>query len=252
MTRSPEIQVFSNLADLFKAGADDFAALANAAIESKGSFSVALSGGSTPKGMYSLLATEYATRVHWDKISFFWGDERHVPPDHQESNYRMAYESLLSKVNAKKENIYRVRAENQNPELAAEDYEKTLRKYFGVKEEEFPRFDLVLLGMGQEGHTASIFPGTRAVLERHRLVVANWVEKFQTYRITFTIPVLNAAAAVIFMVTGKDKERAAACVFDDKSAPQQFPAKMVQPSDGKLIWLLDQDAAGSLQRAARP
>jgi 6-phosphogluconolactonase len=250
MTSSPEIRVFPNSPELFQAGAQEFAALANAAVKSKGSFNVALSGGTTPKAMYSLLASAYASKLSWESVCFFWGDERHVGPDHAESNYRMVYEALLARVPVKQENVYRVPAENQNPELAAEDYEKTLIKFFGLKKEEMPRFDLVLLGMGPEGHTASIFPGTRALYERHRLVAANWVEKFQAYRITFTVPVLNAAAAVMFMVTGKDKERAVASVFDDKSAPEQFPAKMVRPSQGKLIWLLDQDAAGALPTSA--
>jgi 6-phosphogluconolactonase len=251
MTTSAEIRVFPNPQDLFQAGAEEFARCALEAVKSKNSFNVVLSGGSTPREMYSLLATKYASQLAWDKICFFWGDERHVPRDHADSNYRMAHDALLAKVPVKPENIYRVPTENSNPELVAENYERTLRKFFKVKEEEFPRFDLVLLGMGVEGHTASLFPGTRAVLERHRLVTANWVEKFQTYRITFTVPVLNAAAAVMFMVTGKDKERAVASVFDDRSPAEQFPAKMVQPSNGSLIWLLDQEAAGSLPASGR-
>ena len=147
------------------------------AVRANGRFTVALSGGSTPKTLYSLLATK--PDIPWDKIYFFWGDERHVPPDHPESNYRMANEALLSKVPVRAENIFRIHAEEKDAAAAALQYEQTLKDFFHLSPGEFPRFDLILLGMGPDGHTASLFPGTAALNETQRLVVANWVREIQ-------------------------------------------------------------------------
>jgi 6-phosphogluconolactonase len=173
---------------------------------------------------------------------FFFGDERHVPPDHQDSNYRMAEDSLFCKVPVTRDHLFRVPAENPDAAQAAENYERTLREFFRLQAGEFPRFDLILLGLGPDGHTASLFPNTAALRETRRLVVANWVEKFQTHRITFTIPVLNNAAAVMFMVSGEEKRPAVEAVLQTNAAPEQFPAKLVRPGSGELIWLIDEDA----------
>jgi 6-phosphogluconolactonase len=243
---SAERQVFSSSQELFRAAAQEFTRLANQATREHGSFSVALSGGSTPKALYSLLAAAPALSIPWDKIFFFWGDERHVPPDDAESNYRMVDEALLSRVPVPPGNIFRMPSENPDAAAAASAYEQTLRSFFRLKPGELPRVDLILLGMGPDGHTASLFPQTQALQERSRLAVANWVEKFKTYRITLTLPVLNNAACVMFLVTGADKASALASVFDDRAAPDEFPAKLVQPRNGRLIWLLGQDAAASL------
>ncbi len=173
MPTQPEIRILKNAADLFEAAAAEFAAQASAAVRANGKFTVALSGGSTPKTLYSLLATKPG--IPWDKIHFFWGDERHVPPDHPESNYRMANEALLSKVPARAENIFRIHSEEKDAAAAALQYEQTLKDFFHLSPGKFPRFDLIFLGVGPDGHTASLFPGTSALTEKHRLVVANWV-----------------------------------------------------------------------------
>ncbi len=240
---SPELRIFSSADELFRAAAQQFVSLANGAIYAKGSFTVALSGGSTPKGLYSLLASDFAFAIAWQQVFFFWGDERHVPPDHPDSNYRMAYEALLSKVAADPAKIFRVQSENPDASAAAIEYEQTLSTAFGLRDLGVPRFDLILLGLGPDGHTASLFPRTAALGERHRLVLANWVEKFNTHRITFTLPVLNNAANVSFLVAGKDKAAAVQSVFDPESRPNDFPAKLVQPRNGRLLWMLTADAA---------
>ncbi len=246
MGRTPEINVFESPAELFQAGAAQFVELANAAVKDHGKFSVALSGGSTPRALFSLLAGPLAAQVPWQKIIFFWGDERHVPPDHSDSNYRMANEALLSKVPVLAENIYRVHAENANADAAALAYEQDLRKAFHLSPGEIPRFDLIHLGIGPDGHTASLFPSSQALNERNRLVVANWVEKFKTHRITFTYPVLNASAYVTFLAAGKDKAEAVHGIVDNG---ENLPASLVQPENGRLVWFLDRAARGS-DRAA--
>jgi 6-phosphogluconolactonase len=177
---------------------------------------------------------------------FFWGDERHVPPTDPDSNYRMADETMLSKVPVPAENVFRMATENPDASAAAEAYEKTLRKFFAIEAGQFPRFDLILLGMGPDGHTASLFPGTVALQEQSRLVVANWVEKLKTHRLSFTLPVLNAAACVAFLVSGTDKAPALHAVLQSDAPGEQYPAKLVRPADGKLIWLVDRAAASQL------
>lgn len=244
MASSPEVRVFSQPEELFLAAAQEFTTRTTEAMRAHGSFRVALSGGSTPRSLYSLLASESQSAIPWDKVIFFWGDERHVPPQHSDSNYQMANEALLSKVPVKLENVFRVRSEMQDAQAAAEDYQETLKRAFRLRAAELPRFDLILLGMGPDGHTASLFPKTKALKERSRLVVANWVEKFKTFRITLTVPVLNNAVCVMFMVMGEDKAAALASVFDPMSDPDEFPAKMVEPSNGKLIWLVGREAGG--------
>jgi 6-phosphogluconolactonase len=181
--------------------------------------------------------------IPWERIFFFFGDERFVPPDHPDSNYRMARETgLFSKV--PNDHVFRVRTEEKDADAAALDYEQTLRTFFGLQPGEFPRFDLVLLGLGPDGHTASLFPGTAALNEKRRLVVANWVEKFQTYRITLTLPVLNRAACVMFLVSGPDKASMVREVLKNESA--NLPSQKVRPADGRLLWLLDRAAGNEL------
>lgn len=246
MQAAPTVQVYQTKEELSRAASQEFVKLANEAMRAKGSFTVALSGGSTPKEMHQKLAGEFASAVPWNKIFFFLGDERYVPPDHSDSNYRMAWETLLSKVPVPPENIFRVHTEDPDARAAAVAYEQTLSAAFGLQDRDLPRFDLILLGMGPDGHTASLFPGTAALREHSRLVVANWVPKFNTWRITFTLPVLNNATNILFLVDGKDKASALASVFDPASPPEQFPAKMVHPRNGNLIWMIGKDAAGGL------
>ena len=244
MPVQPEIRVLKTSRELFDAAAAEFALQAAEAIRARGRFTVALSGGSTPKSLYSLLATK--PNIPWDKIYFFWGDERHVPPDHPDSNYRMADEALLSKVPVPAKNVFRLHAEEKDAQAAALQYEQTLKDFFHLSPGEFPRFDLILLGLGPDGHAASLFPESAALNETHRLVVANWVEKFKTDRITFTFPVLNAAACVIFLASGAEKASIVREVLGNNSA--NLPSQKVQPTNGRLIWLLDAAAAGNLSR----
>jgi 6-phosphogluconolactonase len=235
--------IVKDAAALYRAAADEFNRCAQVAIAQRGRFAVALSGGNTPRGVYSLLASEHRA-LPWEKIFVFFGDERHVPPDDPESNYRMAAESLLTKVPIPADNVYRVAAEFP-ADSAADQYEREIRKFFQLQANAWPRFDLIFLGIGDDGHTASLFPGTEALKEMSRLVVANWVEKFRTYRITFTYPVLNHAAEVLFLVSGAGKAQILSEILTP-SRGQLYPAQAVQPEDGKLIWLLDQDAARKL------
>jgi 6-phosphogluconolactonase len=242
MPSLPEIRVLPGSQELFDAGAQEFAGQASEAVRTRGRFTVALSGGSTPKSLYALLATWPS--IPWGRIYFFWGDERHVPPDHPDSNYRMAREALFAKVQVPPENIFRIRGEEKDAETAAREYERSLQQFFHLSAGEFPGFDLILLGLGPDGHTASLFPQTSALAERHRLVVANWVEKFQTHRITFTYPVLNSAACVIFLVSGADKAPVVHQVLENSSA--HVPSQQVRPSHGRTLWLLDRAAAAAL------
>jgi 6-phosphogluconolactonase len=244
MTTYPELSIFPDPSSLFHAAAEEFAQQAQAAVRSRGRFAVALAGGSTPKGLYSLLATN--SSLPWNKVFFFFGDERHVPPDNPESNYRMARESLLAKIAVPAGNVFRIPAEDPDASQAAARYEQTLRSFFGAPAGSFPVLDLVLLGMGPDGHTASLFPGGKAFLENSRWVVSDWVEKFKTHRITLTCPVLNHARAVMFLVSGKDKAATLKEVLEGSQPGTLFPSKLIRPESGRLIWMVDEAAAADL------
>jgi 6-phosphogluconolactonase len=246
LSSNAEIRILNTSEELFSAAAEEFAALADSAVQTSGRFIVALSGGSTPKGLYSLLASGAYARVPWDRVHFFFSDERNVPPDDAESNYRLANQALLSKINAK--HVYRVPTELNDAEAAAKSYEQTLVEAFQIAPGEFPRFDLLLLGMGPDGHTASLFPGSKALQEKRRLVVANWVEQFKTTRITFTFPVLNQAACVTFLVSGAEKAQAVRQIFKEG---QDLPSGRVQPVEGRLVWMMDTSASAALSMPDR-
>lgn len=246
MSTSVEIRKLTTPQELFAAAAEEVVRAAEEAVAARGRFTIALSGGSTPKSLFNLLATNARTTLPWDRMFFFWGDERHVPPTDAESNYRMADEAMLSKIPVAAGNVFRIATENPDAAAAADAYEQTLRKFFQLGPGEFPRFDLILLGMGPDGHTASLFPGTAALQEKSRLVVANWVEKLKASRITLTLPVLNAARCVAFLVSGTDKADALKAVLEGDAPGEQYPSKLVKPSDGKLIWLVDRAAASGL------
>lgn len=250
MSGTVEVRRLATPQDLFRAAADEVLHAASEAIEKRGRFTIALSGGSTPKSLYSLIAANAATSVDWQKVFFFWGDERHVGPKDAESNYRMVEESLFSKISVPASNIFRVPAENPDAAAAAEAYEQIMRKFFETAPGEFPRFDVILLGMGPDGHTASLFPETAALKEKSRWVVANWVEKLQTHRITLTLPVLNQARLVAFLISGTDKAAALHEVLEGKAPGEKYPSKLVQPVDGKLIWFVDRAASSELSTAA--
>jgi 6-phosphogluconolactonase len=223
--------------------AEEFCRLATESIAVQGRFTVALAGGSTPKAAYGLLASEtYRRQLQWEQIHVFWGDERHVPPDHADSNYSMAHEAMLSKVEIPAANIHRILSEKE-AQQAADAYETTLRTFFGLAKGELPCFDLILLGMGPDGHTASLFPGTDVVHERTRLVAAPWVEKFNTFRITMTPPVLCNAAHVVFAAGGGDKTETLRQVLQGDYQPDVYPAQVVKPTQGTLLWLVDEAAA---------
>ncbi len=232
--------------ELFEAAAEEVVRAAKEAVAQRGRFTIVLSGGSTPKNLYNLLATNARTVLPWDRMFFFWGDERHVPPTDPESNYGTAEETMLSKIPVAAGNVFRIPTENPDAAAAAEAYEHTLRKFFQLGPGEIPTFDLILLGMGPDGHTASLFPGTAGLQEKSRLVIANWVDKLKTSRLTLTLPVLNAARCVVFLVSGTDKAPALHAVLKGDAPGEQYPAKLVRPSQGSLIWLLDRAAASEL------
>lgn len=246
MPPTREIEVLPTAADLFHAAAEEFTRVGRQAIGAQGRFAVALSGGSTPKGLYSLLAASYPD-FPWARTYLFFGDERHVPPTGAESNYRMVSEALLSKIAIPAQNVFRIKAENPDAAAAAADYETQLRKFFELKPSEFPRFDLIFLGIGPDGHTASLFPDSEGLKENSKLVIANWVEKFKTHRLSFTFPVLNNAGEVIFLASGPDKSQMIHEVLQAKPTPQ-LPAQQVQPANGRLLWMLDESAAAKLKR----
>ena len=243
----PKIIVCRDSVELNQRAAEDFVHLAEQAVSAAGRFTAALSGGSTPKGLYSLLAAPgYKERIAWFKVHLFWGDERCVPPDHPESNYRMVQESLLSKISIPAENVHRMAGEKE-PSLAAAEYEEQLRTFFHLPKAALPRFDFILLGLGEDGHTASLFPGSDALSDTERLVTAPYVDKLDSYRLTLTLPVLNHAAQIVFLVAGESKAAVVKEVLRAEPASSTFPAAKVKPPNSQLTWLITQDAASELR-----
>ncbi len=242
----PDIIICPDAAELNRRAAERFIESTNEAAAQSGRFAVALSGGSTPKALYSLIATpSFADRIPWPMVHFFWGDERCVPPDHPDSNFRMVRESLLSKISIPSENVHRIAGEKE-PKLAASDYETQLKNFFQLDEDRLPRFDLILLGLGEDGHTASLFPGSEALKETQRLVTANFVENMNAYRLTLTLPVLNHAANVFFLVAGRSKATIVKELLGTHPTIAKFPAQRIQPVDGALTWFITRDAAAAL------
>ena len=243
----PEIRIVDDPIELARAAANEFEQLAKNAVESQGSFNVALSGGSTPKAMFDLLSGDRCkTTIPWSKIHLFWGDERHVPPDDEDSNYRMTKEHLLSKIDIPSENVHRVEAEDSNAQQVAANYQKHLQQYFNLSEAEIPQFDLVFLGMGDDGHTASLFPGTDVVHDTENLVAAPLVEKFNSHRITLTPKVINNSDRVIFLVKGKEKADALVRVIEGEKDIDLYPAQIVNPTHGSVLWLCDRASCSKL------
>ena len=248
-----EVYILKDNPAIAKRAAEKFVELAQSAVKRKGSFTVALSGGSTPKLLYSLLATDAGlrTEVPWDKMQLFFGDERHVGPDDPQSNFKMASETMFTKAPLKPEQVHRMKGEYPDAQQAAKEYEQDLRTHFRLKEAEMPRLDLVLAGMGEEGHTLSLFPGTKALHAQGRVVVHNWVGKLCTDRITMTAPAANNAEMILFMVAGKEKALALKAVLEGPYEPEQLPAQLLQPTNGKLLWLVDETAGNMLSNAIR-
>jgi 6-phosphogluconolactonase len=242
-----EVRVFDGVSELMRATAEEIALAARQAVDDHGRFTWALAGGSTPRTVYELLASDfYRARAPWSAIHFFWGDERHVAPDHPDSNFRMAREAMLDRVPVPAENVHRIPAEEPDAQRAAAEYEATLRSCFALAPGEPPRFDLILLGLGKDGHTASLFPGGDAVRERERLVVAPWVEAQKTFRVTLTPPVLNHARRAMFLVSGEEKAEALHAVLEGPREPERYPAQIVE---GNRLWMVDRAAARLLKTA---
>jgi len=248
MAKLSAIRVFDSVPELMHAAADEVVHNAAEAVRERGVFTWVLSGGSTPRDLYSLLAsTPYRDRMPWSAIHVFWGDERHVPPDHPDSNFRMAREAMLDAVPLPAANIHRIRAEEPDAAVAAKAYETGLQELFHLAPGEFPSFDLVLLGLGKDAHTASLFPGGETVHEKERLVAAPWVAAQNTFRITLTPPVLNHARLAIFLVCGEDKAEPLRAVLEGARDADRYPAQIVE---GNRLWLVDRAAARLLETAA--
>jgi 6-phosphogluconolactonase len=259
MLNTPDapVRVYHDGQELALKAARRFARLADQYTVAGGSFTVALSGGSTPKAMFAILAASpFLETVPWSSIYFFWGDERCVPPDHADSNYRMTRETLLANVPVPEENVFRIPAEMEDHDRAAEEYSATLTKFFLQHRRQsgtaplaqLPRFDLVFLGMGPDGHTASLFPGTTALHAGDRIAVANFVEKFNSYRITLTAATINNARNVTFIAGGADKAEVLRNVLEGPYQPELYPSQLIRPHNGSLLWMVDEAAAALLTK----
>jgi 6-phosphogluconolactonase len=239
------ISVFESVESLSRAAADRIVASMRATLCVQPHFSLVLAGGSTPRRLYRLLAEDDALResIFWKSVHLFWGDERHVPPEHPRSNYRMAAESMLHRLPLPAANIHRIHCEAGDAGTAAGQYEEHLQSFFQTGERGLPRFDCVLLGMGADGHTASLFPGSGALQERRRLVIADLPPAVGEWRVTLTLPVLNQARRVLFLVSGGEKARSLRRIFVDERDLEPLPAGRVRPHRGRLHWLVDRAAA---------
>ena len=246
-----QVDVFPDIRALAIAAAERFMFLATKAVEDHGVFSVALSGGSTPTALYRLMAADQKIRagIPWSKVHFFFGDERHVPPDHADSNFRMANEAMFHALRTEQLHIHRVLGELTSASEAAEQYEADLKEFFEPRQllqNGFPRFDLIFLGMGPDGHTASLFPNSSGLGETTRWVIANWVQKFETDRITMTFPVLDSAAEVILFVSGQEKAPLVSEILQLGTDLLRYPVQQVRPSNGTKRWMLDASAAARI------
>lgn len=246
----PEIIHCKGPEDLSIIGAERLVTLAREAVRVNGRFTLSLAGGSTPQALYRLLSSEkYSKDILWDKVHLFWGDERCVSPEHPDSNYRMVRETLLSTIDIPSKNVHRIKGELG--ETAASDYEKILKINFGTEGEPFPRFDLILLGMGDDGHTASLFPGTPVLSDEKAWVNTVFVEKFNSMRITLTPPVINSATEIIMLVSGEGKAPALKEVLEGSFDPDRYPSQLLRRAKGNVTWLVDEAAASLLSEGSR-
>lgn len=245
-TGTMEIQVFPDLKTLSRAAAEVFARLARRSVAArKNRFTVALSGGSTPKSLYQMLSSEdesFHDSIEWNKVNLFWSDERCVAPGSDESNFKTAFDHLLRPLGISAMKYHRLKGE-LDPHIASEEYERLLRLYFNLREPDVPLFDLILLGMGADGHTASLFPGSPVLAETKKLVAAPFVEKFGKYRLTFTPNVIKNAENLVFLVAGKDKAQAFRQVVEGAFDSETYPAQIARQASGKLLFLADEAAA---------
>ena len=250
-----QVEIYKNPEALARAAADRFTRVAKAALQAAGMFTVALSAGDNSNTLYTLLGEDPAhqKRLPWDKIFFFFGEERHVPPDHAESNFRLAQDALFSKIEIPPGNVHRMPTENMDAAEVSLSYQQDLKQFFDARylvTGGAPVFDLIFLGIGADGHTASLFPGTAALSETRKWVTENWVEKFQSYRFTFTYPVLNNAVQLIVLVAGSDKARIVENVLEKEANRQLYPIQRVIPRFGPKLWMLDEAAAERLSPRA--
>lgn len=242
-----EVRICADPEALSRAAAEAFVILAEKSVRRSGTFSVALAGGSTPRGLYGALASPgFREQVPWLQTHLFWGDERCVSPNHEASNYKMVHDSLLVHVDIPVENIHAMHVD-VDPRQGAALYEAELRAFFAGMT--FPVFDLVLLGLGRDGHTASLFPGSPALVEKARWVVTSHSLETGTDRITLTLPVLNHAAAVFFLVAGKSKAEILGHVFSEENQCRELPAGRVRPDQGLVTWFVDERASEKLARS---
>lgn len=242
-----QIIVLDTAEQLFVRAAEEIAHVAGEAICMHGEFNLCLTGGTTPARTYELLASRFELSVDWKEVQFYWGDERCVPPEDASSNYAMANRTMLSRLKLSPAQIHRVRGEDQ-PADAARQYEAELRKNFNLADGQFPRFDLMLLGLGDNCHMLSLFPGIPAIHEQHRLVVPVEVEDKIRHRVTMTAPVMNNSARIMFLVSGENKAAAVKRVLEGQDNPEQVPAHLVAPKDGVVIWMMDKGAASRLSQ----
>lgn len=247
-TTTPNVRVLADAEQLSRAAAEDFIRIAADTVAERRRFTVVLSGGSTPRRLYEVLAEpSFYPRVEWHKVEFFWGDERTVPPNHAESNYRMAAKALLNRLAVSKTQTHRMPAERRDLEGAAREYQTDIARVLGVNPDgNPPRFDLVLLGMGADGHIASLFPYTEALREPARWVIANYVPQLNSHRLTLTTRIINRARHILFLIAGRDKAAPLAEVLEGPRDPDRLPAQFIRPVNGDVTWLVDELAANQL------
>jgi 6-phosphogluconolactonase len=239
-----KIEVLSDLETLSLRAASIFVDASRKTIATKKQFAVVISGGSTPKRLYTLLGSEvYRDQVDWQHVHFFWADERCVPREDEASNFKIAFDALLSKITLPQKNIHRIKGE-EAPDKAARDYEEEIKRFFGGSER--PGFDLIILGMGEDGHTASLFPGSNSLEETVRLAIPVYSGEPKKDRITLTLPVLNSADEILFLVAGPSKAAILSEVLGHGEEKGGLPAGMIRPAHGNITWLIDQEAAGKL------
>lgn len=243
----PDVRVFADVNELSLRAAEASVRTINQSVQTNGRSSLVLAGGRTPRTLYHMLSSQFRDQIPWTKVHVFWGDERYLPPDDPKSNYRMARETLLDHVSCPAGNVHPMPTHLPDPDVAARDYEKTLRTYFS---EGWPRFDLVLLGLGDEGHTASLFPGSPALEETKRWVVAVKAPAEPPLRLTLTLPALTRAANVYFLVTGSNKAQALHHIVNESPDPKNYPASGVRLAEGAVIWWVDRDAAALVREPA--
>jgi len=242
-----DVRVFADVDELSLRAAEAAVRIINESVRSHGSFSIVLSGGNTPRTLYRLFSTRFRDQIPWTKMHIFWGDERYVPLADSQSNYRMARETLLDAVPCPAGNVHPMPTELPDPDVAAQEYEKTLRNYFS---EDWPRFDLVLLGLGEEGHTASLFPGSPALNENKRWVVAVKAPAKPPLRLTLTLPAITGASNIYFLITGSNKADALHHVLTGSPDPTNYPASGIRMAEKTVIWWLDRAAAALVTESA--